>query len=422
MIQLCRWSLIKGSILRKVFLLVVCLFLSFQASAEEDWFQKGLLLIRDRQYDEAIKAFSTAIELIPGDYEAYNYRGLARTYLADYDEAIVDYTMALRIKAQYAEALTNRGFAWVKKGNLKQALDDFSRAIEIKPVLLDAYNSKAWILATSSQEAYRDGARALELAQKAVQINAGIDSLDTLAAAYAANGQFDEAVATQSKVIQLLIQQQWIDELAPYIARLKTYKTGKPLRIDYAAQNPPVKAGVSIPLPETAAAGKPPALMPLPAKNPSTGIYPYTIQISAYRNPAQSFRVATSLSAKGDPVYTCPVSIPGKGDWNRVFFGSYRSLDEARESAAELKKRNFSYVQVTRKPYAVQVGLFGSQAAALDILTRLRAKGYTAYTLPDSIVPGKIRILVGAYESQDTARQLAEQLAADGFTPRILPR
>ena len=412
----------QRKLLRKVFLLVLCLLTARQALAQEDWFQKGLLLIRDRQYDAAIEAFSTAIESIPGDYEAYNYRGLARTYLADYDGAIVDYTMALRIKAEYAEALNNRGFAWVKKGNLKQALDDFSRAIEMKPALLDAYNSKAWILATSSQEAYRNSAQALELAQKAVQINAGIDSLDTLAAAYAANGEFDEAVATQKRVIQLLIQQERTDGLDPYIARLKTYKIRKPLRIEYVAQSPPVKAEEFILPHKAAAAGKAPTVVPLPDKNPLIGIYPYTIQISAYRDPAQSFRVATSLSAKGDPAYACPVSIPGKGDWNRVFFGAYRSLDEARESAAELKRRKFSYVQVTRKPYAVQVGLFDSQEATLEIVTRLRAKGYTAYTLPDPTVPGKTRILIGAYESQDAARQLADQLTADGFTPRILPR
>jgi cell division septation protein DedD len=415
-------KMIKGNRLRSACLMALFLLWSLQASAQEDWFQKGLRLIRDRQYDAAIEAFSTAIEVIPGDFEAYNYRGLARTNLADYDGAIVDYTMALQIRAEFAEALNNRGFAWVKKGNLKQALDDFSRAIEIKPVLLDAYNSKAWILATSSQAAYRDSAQALKLAQKAVQINAGIDSLDTLAAAYAANGQFDEAVAAQKRVIQQLIQQQRTDGLAPYLSRLKTYKIGKPLRIEYAAQTPPVKAEEFMPLHKTAATGKPPTPVPLPDKNSLTGIYPYTIQISAYRDPAQSFGVATSLSAKGDPAYACPVSIPGKGDWNRVFFGSYRSLDEARKSAAELKKRNFSYVQVTRKPYAVQVGLFDSHEAALDILARLRAKGYTAYTLPDPIVPEKTRILCGAYESQDAAGQLADQLAADGFTPRILPR
>ncbi len=150
-------KIIKVSTLRATLLLVLSFLLPHQVLAEADWFEKGLLLTRAQQYDEAIEAFSTAVALISGDFEAYNYRGVARTYQGDYDGAIADYTMALQIKPAYAEALNNRGFAWVRKGNLGQALHDFSRAIEIKPVLLDAYNSKAWILATSSQAGYRNG-------------------------------------------------------------------------------------------------------------------------------------------------------------------------------------------------------------------------------------------------------------------------
>ncbi|UCD80323.1 MAG: tetratricopeptide repeat protein [Desulfobacterales bacterium] len=402
--------------------LILCLLLPHQTMAQEDWFKKGLILIKEQQYHAAIKAFSTAIEMIPSDFEAYNYRGLARTYLADYEGAIVDYTMALQIRAEYAEAFNNRGFAWFRKGNLKQALDDFSRAIEIKPALLDAYNSKAWILATSSQETYRNSAEALALAKKAVEINAGIDSLDTLAAAYAADGQFDEAVATQKRVVHLLIQQERTDELSVYIDRLKIYKARRPLRIEYPSQNPPVEAEAFNLPSKPVVTQKPPPVVQTQNENPLTVTYPYTIQVSAYRDPVKSFRVATSLSAKGDPAFACPVNIPGKGSWNRVFVGSYRFLDEARESAVKLKKRKFSYIQVTRKPYAVQVGLVDSKTAVLEFITRLRTKGYTAYSLPDPNVPEKSRILTGAYESYDAARLLAEQLAKDGFTPRILPR
>ena len=122
-------KMITAGRLRAAFLLVLGLLSVHQAFAQDDWFQKGLILIRNQQYDAAIEAFSTSVELIPGDFEAYNYRGLARTYLADYDGAIADYTAALQIRVGYVEALNNRGFAWVKKGNLKQALDDFSRTL-----------------------------------------------------------------------------------------------------------------------------------------------------------------------------------------------------------------------------------------------------------------------------------------------------
>ena len=79
------------------------------------------------------------------------------------------------------------------------------------------------------------------LAKKAVEINDGIDSLDTLAAAYAANGQFGEAISTQKRVIHMLVQQDRIDRLAPYLDHLNTYKAGKPLRIKYATSTPRIK-------------------------------------------------------------------------------------------------------------------------------------------------------------------------------------
>jgi len=68
------------------------------------------------------------------------------------------------------------------------------------------------------------------------------------------------------------------------------------------------------------------------------------------------------------------------------------------------------------------VGLFDSRAAAQKIITYLRTKGYIGYSLPDSRAPEKIRVLIGAYENSDAAGQLAERLAADGFTRRIVPR
>ncbi len=260
------------------------------------------------------------------------------------------------------------------------------------------------------------------LAKKAVEINVGIDSLDTLAAAYAANGQFDEAISTQKRVIHMLVQQERTDRFAPYIDHLNTYKAGAPLRINYATSSPRIKTEkFSKPLETVAGRNAPP---PVAYQNTTAfaGPYPYTIQVSAYRDPAKSVRVATTLANKGDPAFACPVHIPGKGDWHRVFIGSYRSRAEAQKAAVELKKRKFQYVQVTRKPYTVQVGLFDSKQAANDVITRLRAKGYITYSLPDRDRRGKTRILIGAYGPRDEAQRLSEQLTKDGFTCRILAR
>ena len=346
-------------------------------------------------------------------------RGLTR---GDYDGAIADYTRALELKPDYAEALNNRGYAWVKKGNLGQALKDFSRAIEINPLFPDAYTSKAWILATSAQDEFRDGIEAVRLATIAVDIAANADSLNTLAAAFAETGQFDNAKSTQKRAIQLLIQQKKTADLEPYIQHLNVYNAGKPLRIDYKPSGLRSNAARFIPPRKTkadrnqteSASGLKPVM--------DIGSYPYTIQVSAFRDAANSVSEVAALKKKGDRAFACPVRIPGKGVWNRVFIGHYRSRAEAQTAAAALRKRKFRYARVTHKPYTVQVGLVDSQQGADEIMVRLEARGYVTYSLPDPDGSGNIRILIGAYGDRNETEKLTEQLTADGFDHRIMPR
>ena len=116
------------------------------------------------------------------------------------------------------------------------------------------------------------------------------------------------------------------------------------------------------------------------------------------------------------------MSIPGKGQWNRVFVGFYQSHGEAKKAAARLKKRKFQFVQVARKPFAVQVGVADSYKQAQEIKSKLRARGYMAYSLLDRRERRKTRILIGAYSSESEAELLVQQLQKDGFKTRLLPR
>jgi cell division septation protein DedD len=449
---------------------------------EEDWVEKGLKLISKQQYDEAIKAFSTAIEIIPLDYQAYNYRGVARALKGDFDRAMADYNKALKIRPRYAEAYNNLGFARTQMGDLKQALNDYSRALEINPFFVDAYNNKAWILATAADKRYRNGAKAIMLAQKAVELKPSAASLDTLAAAYAAAGNFESAIDTQKKAVQKLLVADQTSEVPGYMAHLNTYRSQQSLRIDYAAvrkhpktdnlkislktkpKDKPVHASkeekiVTPPQTKKAVAAAetkkkvslktktkdkpahaakeekivtPPQtkkavaaaetqkieILPLPATKP----LPYTIQVSAFRDLQMSNQVATKLLTNGDRAFTSPVQVPGKGKWHRVYIGYYKTQEEAKVAAAGLKKRSFRYVRIAKKPYAVQVGLVSSEKEVLELKSRLQAKGYLAYSLPAGNEQRQTRILIGAYESKEAAVNLTNQLRKDGFSAEILPR
>ncbi len=211
-------------------LLMICLLIPGQSAGADYWLEHGLSFSKSKRYKEAIKAFSKAIKINPGNSEAYNNRGAAWYSKGDYDRAIADYSKALDIKPSHVDAYNNRGAVWSRKGDCDRAIADYTKALEINPRYADAYNQIAWILAICPDETYRNGAKAVKMAQKAVEFNPGANTLNTLAAAYAEAGKFGDAVKTQKRVISLLNKEGRTEELAEQTERLRLYNAHKPWR------------------------------------------------------------------------------------------------------------------------------------------------------------------------------------------------
>jgi TPR repeat protein len=95
----------------------------------------------------------------------------------------------------------------------------------------DALTGLAWLLSTTPDAALRDGARAVELARRAVDRAPGPEALDSLAAALAETGRFDDAVAAQERAIAALRDAAAAPaRLADYRGRLDAYRDGRPWR------------------------------------------------------------------------------------------------------------------------------------------------------------------------------------------------
>jgi len=97
----------------------------------------------------------------------------------------------------------------------------------------------AWILATHPNPEVRNASQAIELAERAAELtkyqNASV--LDTLAAAYAAAGQFDRAATTAQTAIALASTAE-DDELVNHIRkRLELYKQTRPYREPVRSQD-----------------------------------------------------------------------------------------------------------------------------------------------------------------------------------------
>lgn len=178
------------------------------------------------QYENAISDYSKAIKLNPKDSIAYLGRGYANKKRDRFDESISDFTKAIDLKHGYFKAYINRGYVYDQTGQYDEAVSDFTMAIEVNlPGHADAYNSLAWFYATNQDASYRNGSKAVELARKALKIERTSATLDNLAAAFAENRDFLNAVKTEKEAFKLCIDPSKKKELEKLIHAYQAKKT-----------------------------------------------------------------------------------------------------------------------------------------------------------------------------------------------------
>ena len=103
--------------------------------------------------------------------------------------------------------------------------------MRLAPNEAQVHNGIAWLLAACPVDTFRDGPRAVEHARKAVELAGAKDTycLDTLAAACAEAGQFDEAVRREKEAIEAADAAD-VKRLAELNVRLRLYQERKPYR------------------------------------------------------------------------------------------------------------------------------------------------------------------------------------------------
>ncbi len=105
-------------------------------------FHKGDFLQRIGQIDEAIEAYSLAVELNPRDTDAFNNRGVAYNSKGENDLAIKDFNQAMQLNPCDAAIYNNRGTVYVDTDEVDLAIEDFNAAIRLNPNEDKSYNNR----------------------------------------------------------------------------------------------------------------------------------------------------------------------------------------------------------------------------------------------------------------------------------------
>jgi tetratricopeptide (TPR) repeat protein len=183
-----------------------------------------------QEYDRAIHDYDDAIRLDPRFAWAYNNRGFAYQAKQEYDRAIHDYDDAVRLDPKNALAYTNRGNAYAAKQEYNRAIHDYDEVTRLDPENGWPYNNMAWLWATCPKGEVRNGKKAVEYARKACDLTTWKEwtFIDTLAAACAEDGQFEEAIKWQKRAMECAGFPMGEKEQA--LQRVALYESHKPYR------------------------------------------------------------------------------------------------------------------------------------------------------------------------------------------------
>jgi Flp pilus assembly protein TadD len=198
------------------------------------WINLAELRLKQGRLDEAAATARRARALVEPDPSLINSLGSILARAGQYDEAIAQFTQAIALAPAMTSAYGNLAGALLKQGRPAEALLTYREALTRggnDPALV---RRVAWLLATHPDEKIRNASEALQMATWANEQAGGKSALylQTLAAALANAGRYDEATKVQQAALRAAGEVAGAQEqtLAEYRAQLASYQQGQPLR------------------------------------------------------------------------------------------------------------------------------------------------------------------------------------------------
>ncbi len=191
------------------------------------------LLLNRSRLDEAIEHFEQVVHALPRDVEAWSLLGAARMRSERYDLALRAYETASEIAPDNESLARGVGAALVALHRYREAAERLRAALSVHPRAWNVANDLAWLLATCPDASVRDGDAAIALAEPLVNDPAtrSPSTLDTLAAAYAEVGRFNDAVGIMDQAIRPAEQAaRPAPGIEGYRNRQAMYRAGRPYR------------------------------------------------------------------------------------------------------------------------------------------------------------------------------------------------
>jgi Flp pilus assembly protein TadD len=192
----------------------------------------GVDLSEAQRFAEAEQQLREAVRLKDTSGPAHANLGSVLCSLGRVAEGVPHLERAIALDPEFTPAYGNLAEAYGALGKRALAAKSFARALQSEPDSPFLLSRLGWLLATSPEDDVRDGAKAIAVSERAVRLTARQDtmSLDTLAAAYAETGRFEEATATAREALALAGRQGNQEAAAALAGHLALFQSGQKFR------------------------------------------------------------------------------------------------------------------------------------------------------------------------------------------------
>lgn len=191
---------------------------------------RGLIAAEKNDYAAAIRDFRRLLDRHDEDAVVHGQLGMLHLAAKQPRAAIEEFTRAIELAPTQFGSWRGRSDAEISIGEHAKARADLEKALELQPDDDGVLNNLAWLLATSPDDALRDGKRAIELATKACEATEWKEAhiISTLAAGYAETGDFETAKKYSKQAVELGSE---TDEVKSQLQKeLDSYEERKPWR------------------------------------------------------------------------------------------------------------------------------------------------------------------------------------------------
>jgi tetratricopeptide (TPR) repeat protein len=167
------------------------------ANVAQIWYNRGNILLGQKDFEAAIASYNQALECNPDLLEALNNLAICLERMGDITGAIATIEQAILLQPQQAEFLKNRGIWQSQLENWQGALQSFDQALAIRPGYGEVWYRRGQVL---DQRQEVQAAIASYRQATAVQPN-HVDAWNDLGVQLEKNGEYEKAKKSYEQAI-----------------------------------------------------------------------------------------------------------------------------------------------------------------------------------------------------------------------------